>query len=273
MMWASCTLQEAYNVPSFDTAPKKRKSCAAQAKASADPYDPYLPENGRGETASVVKEHFQSNSDPNYRGRASDYNYYSKEYNIPIPAITENFQSAAAPKCSASPQIYEIPISAEAKAQYDSAMKTALTQGETQTANEVAPKRKADMSNVSGYVDDDLEQYLQTKDMKAAPFITPQSPVERKTPAAEPYDPKSSPFAKAMDVFKGQMTPAPSASRPVPSLPQTPRPQPWSGVWDMVIFILAGILILFLCEQLFKLAMLIGMKRTVEMLEPYLKEA
>lgn len=281
-----CTLQEAYNTPSFDSAAKKRKpSCTAQARASADPYDPYLPENGRGETSAyTVKEGFQNrgqqDTEPNYRGRAADYKFYGKEYNLPLPNITEKFQVAGASaksQCSSSPQMYEIPISPAAKEQYDNAMKTALSQDQNAPPSLIAPERKVDMSGVAGYYDEDLEQYLQTKDMKAAPQIT----VPKRDPATQdavPYDPQTSPFAKALDVFKGQMTPAatPPASSPVippllPSFTNKDR-RSWSGMWDLAVFIIAGILILFLCEQLFKMAMLIGMKRTVDILEPFLKE-
>lgn len=257
-----CTLQEAYSVPSFDTPAKKKKACNTAPKASADPYDPYLPEGGRGEQAAF-REGFQS-----YRGMAGDYNYYRTEYGIDTPKIREPFQQ----KCSSNAQRYDIPLSDADKKRYDDAIKASL--GETQTST-LPPKpemRKSDMSKVQGYVDDDLELYLQTKDMKAAPFTVPPSPVKERDPPAQPYDPDASPFAKAIDYFKGQLTPAAAAAptqAPAPVQLQHKIPA-WSQFWDIVMFVFAGILIMFLCDQLFKLAMLIGMKRTVQMLEPYL---
>lgn len=269
-----CSLQEAYNVPSFDSSAKKKKSCAPQpVKASAEPYDPYLPEGGRGETAAF-REGFQN---PSYRSAAGDYNFYRKEYGIDTPQLStkETFQDAPKPKpkCSNTAPRYDYPLSDADKKRYDEAIQTALSQDQTQTISPPPEKRVADMKDVSGYVDDDLEQYLQTKDMKAAPVI---APLPKRDLKAEPYDPEASPFAKALDYFKGQVTPAPiQAPTPTP----TPAPAPahgpapantWSQLWDIVIFIFAGIVIMFLCDQIFKLAMLIGMKRTVSMMEPYL---
>lgn len=290
-----CTLQEAYNVPSFDTAAKKRRGgCTVQAKASADPYDPYLPESGRGEVSAYIKEGFQTSqnrgqqdTDPKYSSRAGDYNFYGKEYNIALPTFKEGFESPspvpASKQCSPHPQVYEFPVSDEAKKQHSAAMKTAMEQQSSQQQTVDTPKtRKADMNGVSGYVDDDLEQYLQTKDMKAAPFVTPPSIIKKgDMTSTQPYDPESSPFAKAMDVFKGQMTPVAARSDPdnfyrssiSPSYQQSPKRVSLSSIWDILIFAVAGLLIMFLCEQLFKMAMLIGMKRTVEILEPYLTTA
>lgn len=277
-----CTLQEAYNVPSFDTAAKKRRNaCTAQAKASADPYDPYLPESGRGETSAFVKEGFQASQkreqDAKYSSRAADYNFYGKEYNISLPNFKENFEGG---QCSSQPQIYEFPVSDDAKKQHSAAMKTAMEQQSTKQQLVDTPKqRNADMNKVAGYVDDDLEQYLQTKDMKAAPFVTPMPVIQKgDMTSTQPYDPEASPFAKAMDVFKGQITPNGARSDPdkyydIQSraiAPPSRRTVTISSIWDIVMFAVAGLLIMFLCEQLFKLAMLIGMKRTVEILEPYL---
>lgn len=274
-------MQEAYNVPSFDSSVKKKKSCAPSApKASAEPYDPYLPEGGRGETAAF-REGFQ-NPTPNYRGMAGDYNYYSKVYGINTPSLstTEPFQNpsstpAAPPpqqKCSQSGQRYDYPLSEADKQRYDQAIKTSLSQEQTATAPPPPEKRVANMKDVTGYVDDDLEQYLQTKDMKAAPFVVQPTPVEKRDNITEPYDPDASPFAKALDYFKGQVKPpVTAAASPVERTEEIPkRASSWSQVWDIVIFIFAGIVIMFLCDQIFKLAMLIGMKRTVAMMEPYL---
>ena len=38
------------------------------------------------------------------------------------------------------------------------------------------------------------------------------------------------------------------------------------------MFVIAGVLIILLCEMLFKIAFTIGMKDTFHMLKPYLKE-
>jgi len=277
-----CTLQEAYDVPTFDSSAKKRKSCAVQAKASADAYDPFLPENGRGETAMYQGskknniEGFQSREtklkSSTYNGLVSDYKYYNNTYGIGLPNMSsEGFQGQKdapppAGKCSGgAPLRYEIPLSPESKAAYDNAMQTALSQEQHQTLSPVAEPRKVDMEQVHGYYDEDLEQYLQTKDMKAAPTLI-NTAIEKKDLNTQPYDPESSPYAKALDVFKHDAIKTETATTQQP-----PKPvNPWQNIWDMLLFIFAGILIMFLCEQLFKMAMMIGMKRTIEMIEPYL---
>jgi hypothetical protein len=283
-----CSLQEAYNVPTFDAAGKKRKSCMVQAKASADAYDPYFPEAGKGETAAWKKtvENFQGTglrqgaqeNTVTYKGQSMDYDYYRKAYGISTPSMAEHFEGQQAPKpkkpqpqCnSVHPQRYEIPLSDESKAMYDSAMKTALTQETNATLAPLNEPRKVNMDGVDGYYDEDLEQYLQTKDMKAAPITIP-TPIVKQELKAEPYDPDQSPFAKAMQYFQREENKTPLSREEVPKPVPTPILQnPWSNIWDILMFVFAGILIMFLCEQLFKMAMMIGMKRTVDMLEPYL---
>ena len=274
-----CSLQEAYAVPSFDTPGKKKKSCgpAMPKNASAEPYDPSFPENGRGETAAL-REGFQGgaikDAAKTYKGLANDYNYYRKEYGIATPQL-ESFKGASDPeKCSSAPQRYEIPLTPEDKAQYDKAMALAIGQSQTATLHPPVERRVADMSKVQGYVDEDLEAYLQTKDMRAAPFVPPPKPNPQQPPA-EPYDPESSPFAQAINMFKGQLTPSAAPAAPASPASQTVHVPVVikSNVWDIVMFVFAGLLIMFLCDQIFQLAMLIGMKRTIAIIEPYLNPA
>jgi len=42
--------------------------------------------------------------------------------------------------------------------------------------------------------------------------------------------------------------------------------------WDLALFILAGVLIIFLIDQLFKMGVMLGMRHTMEILEPFMKE-
>ena len=41
---------------------------------------------------------------------------------------------------------------------------------------------------------------------------------------------------------------------------------------DLLLFIAAGILVILLCDQIFKLGMSFGMRDTVKVLMPYLQE-
>lgn len=286
-------------------------SCVAPTAiaTSADPFDPYAPEAGRGELARFAAgqaprgrvpapgggrmiEGFADGAAPvsgvrmgdrdrvTYKGMAADYNYY-KEYGVDLPKV-EGFagpipRSQQQQQCrSPPPQIYEIPLTPEAKAAYDRAMQAALDAGDDTgaTAPMKPMRREVDMSSVQGYYDPDLENYLATADLKAgtggAAVLT--SPAVARAgvgaAAAVPYDPKESPFSEALTKFKGQMRP-PLADAEVPRR-RRGADDTWQSVWEIMLFVIAGILVIFLCEQLFKLAVVVGMQRTINILEPYL---
>lgn len=289
-----CTLQEAYNVPSFDASGKKKRACYVQAKASADAFDPYHPENGRGEKAAVEtfqvgKTMSQEESPVTYKGKANDYEYYRKQYGVQLPTI-EGFQNEQnAPtrqQCgSPAPMVYKIPVSDEAKEMYEQAMSTTLDENVPKYVPEVPEARKVDMSKVSGYYDEELEQYLQTKDMKSAPFSEKRLPAVKKVPDTQeqqdeyrqyiPYDTSLIKGSDKREILRDEE--APPERRTDDTRRQEPCPKTiisddsWKNFWDIFMFVFAGILVMFLCEQLFKLALMIGMKRTVDILEPYLK--
>lgn len=246
------TLQEAYNVVSFDSG-KKKKSCNVQAKASAEPYEakPVIEGFQDGKMLS------QEETPVTYKGKANDYEYYRKQYGIQLPTI-EGFEPASC--ATQSPIEYKIPISEEAKQAYQKAMATTLDEKVPTYTPQTPQARVVDMSKVNGYYDEELEQYLQTKDVKPAPslFVPP-------------------PPQKPLSQLPPEQTPAVVASNTAPSMDESQSKtiisdQAWQSFWDIFLFVFAGILIMFLCEQLFKMAMMIGMKRTVEMLEPFLKK-
>jgi hypothetical protein len=272
-MFQYCTLQEAYNVPSFESVRKKKAAagCGAPSKP-VTPYDPYTSGRGREQARREpvpVEEGFEDaavglRDRKTYRDMSGDYTYYSKEYDLKFPKV-EGF-AASPEKCdAATPQMYEVPISAESRAAYDKAMATSLSNSGSSTKPMEPQARKVDMSGVTGYYDEDLEQYLQTSKMKASPM--PAVPKPSGAADAKPYDPDSSPFATAMQEF--------STRDGRPMLHKEPvsvvgwRSVPW---WDVALFILAGLLIIFLCEQLFRVAVMIGMRRTVDVLEPFLAQ-
>jgi len=301
-----CTLQEAFNEASFDAPSKKKKSCQAQARASADAFDPFYPENGRGETAAWNRfiskppptvEGFQNVVSPEppltdkykYQGRGADYKYYCENFGICADSAgtsmkkIERFQNPPSddappvpPKCNIqSPQKYEIPISDEAKKMYDAAFKTAVMQENTNGLTYKPEPRKDDMEKVSGFYDEDLEQYLKTKDLSVSPKI-PLTPIEPRELKADPYDPNASPFVKAMEMFEKEKG---ATAGPSNAVSETKKEEPQIKVvtvrppiWDLLLFAFAGILVIFLCEQMFKLAIMIGMKKTVVMLEPFLSQ-
>lgn len=317
-----CSLQEAYNVESF-APPKKRKNAAClpgpSASASAEPYDHYTSESGRGELARAYNRYNREDfadvtpqskvkmgdrEKVTYKGATGDYDYYRSTWGVDLPKMREGFTNGNAnanakeqrgkpliraspsphPRCSLSPQRYEIPVDAEARREYDRTFEAALNDGEDSGAT-IPPRplpRKVDMSGVMGYEDEDLEQYLKTNEMTAAPMPRASQRTFGPAPATpDAHDPDATPFSEAMTSLKtltpnGSGVPSRASIAPPPSSSTKPRTgvpkDSWQGFWEILLFVLAGILIIFLCEQLFKLAIMVGMRRTIDMLEPYLAQ-
>lgn len=301
-----CPLKEAYRIPDFDSAAKKRKGCGAQGNTPAEANDAYFPEAGRGEAArynASFTEGFENNNKlPEsrekiaYRAQAPDYDYYCRSYGVCPETKVEGFQNAAPlqaqnpraknQQCSPpTPQRYEVPISPESRAAYDQALKTSLEQGSRgMTAPYVPEKREVDMEKVSGYYDEDLEQYLQTTTWKSAPTTTPITRPEKKpfNPQADDYT--DTPFTRAQQYFEkvgasassSTSSPAPVTYSMMEKTLKAPAPKygsgssSWQNTLDLLIFIMAGVLIIVICEQLFKVAMMVGMRRTIDILEPFL---
>jgi hypothetical protein len=280
-----CTLQEAYQIDSF---PRKKKNCAPlKSNASADPYDPFTEQRAREQARISAFETFEnlpvSSSKPlarqdqmgngestTYKGMSSDYDYYCKNFNI---CSLEGFDASSgkpkkapttkvAPqkdKCSPlEPPIYEYPISQEDKAKFQKALKIALEQMEDSTPPYVPEQRKADMTTVDGYMDDELDTYLTVKDMKAAPkpSAKPAQAPPKELPGFE-KESTVSPFEA--DVKKQGIT--------IPSnYTQTHK------LWmDLLLFISSGLLFIFLLEQLYKIALMSGMKKTIQAMDSLIR--
>lgn len=260
-----------------------------------------------------------------YKGLANDYAYY-KQYGVDLPSM-EAFASEPAPiaaptpaptpgapgaarrdgpppaprgVCAApAPQRYEFPVTPEARAAYDRAIAANLSQESGATAAPRPLARVADMSQVTGYYDPDLENYLSTSELAAAPPALARPPsAAAPRPAgatdATPYDPRASPFGAALQRFgagRPEAVPAavaraehaaddaPRGARAAPPTPSRTTTtglkipaDSWQGVWEIVLFVVAGVLVLFLCEQLFKMAVMIGMRQTMDLLEPFLEK-
>lgn len=298
-----CSLKEAYRVPDFDSNGRKKKSCDAQGQLPSDSNDAYFPESGKGEFARYNSSYVERFENPAklpesrdkiaYSAQAPDYDYYCKSYNICPSTKVEGFQnSTATQQCSSpAPQRYELPVSQQAQLANSAALKASLDSGQkpTMSAPYVVPRREVDMSKVAGYYDEDLEQYLQTSIMKSTPAQTPlANPRPHPEWLAQPNDYTDTPLSRAHQYF--EKVPATVHTERV-NQKQEPLKQAfveapikykssssttlnsWQNFWDMGIFIIAGLLIIVLCEQLFKVATMVGMRKTFEMLEPYLQLA
>lgn len=224
-----------------------------------------------------------------YSAQANDYKYYCERYGICSTPQVEGFENPERPqtsvpqsqrhpnvmfskngpptpdtpvnevnmpyygpnpmgKCSrlqAPP--YEFPISDLSRAQFDKAMEASLNQEQGATLNTPYPMRKVNMNSVAGYYDEELEKFLTTQSMKNEKLPEPLKetlPVESKTTA-------------------------PVSVQPSTSLNYIQSPQ---YIMDLLLFIATGILVILLCDQIFKLGMSFGMRDTVHILLPYLEE-
>lgn len=287
-----CTLQEAYNVPTFA---KKKKNCMPlDPNASADPYNPFTEQRGK-EQARVIHEPFQVkdytqdgmglNEKVTYKGLKQDYDYYCKDYNIcalegfsadtgkyPSEAVKSNGKpkTVSTNKCSPlDPPAYEYPISEADKAKFQAALKVALNEMESPNpspqnvnAAQGGVPRSADMSKVQGYVDEELESYMTVNEMKAAPK-TIALPVEQKPPVELPgFDTKEnklSPFKQDVEKHLGKTY-----------LPRNFTQA--NAIWmDLLLFVASGILLIFLLEQLYKVAVMSGMKKTLQAMDTLIR--
>ena len=320
-----CTLQEAYNVPSFDP-PGRKKKCSpnVQAKASADAYEPYRRDGGNGTgdftmyryatPKPVQGEPIQGNrpiqrripyetfsnmgdaaiSRPPYKAMEQDRRQSCKSYGTCSADQMETFVSGSpvdyqqditspgtqakigGEQCESSPDFYEVPLSEETKRQFNTAMQTSLEQKTTSTRIPEPKMRYDDMKNVTGYYDEDLEQYLKNSEATSIPNRFPMNPDAKPTDGL--YDPKTSPLQQTIKRFSEHSIQEPlkpenlagssSYERKVYPVPSSTA----SYGWDLALFILAGILIIFLIDQLFKMGVMLGMRHTMEMLEPFMKD-
>lgn len=74
-----------------------------------------------------------------------------------------------------------------------------------------------------------------------------------------------------------QPPPKPQPKPEEPIMPPTsavpPPTEPDSRIWDLMLYIFTGILIIFMMEQVFKIGVMIGMRRTTDFMEPFFEYA
>ena len=272
-----CSLEEAYQVPSFAVG-RRKGGCKPRGQSDGPQgptaFESQAPEQARHSGYEEFTNNIGIRDKRTYKGQASDYEYYGKTYGLKFPKVAEGFEASQGPmgqgakgQCeSPQAQRYEIPISKEAKEAHARAVKAAIDDEGAFTPFPTQKAQKVDMNEVSGYYDEDLENYLSINDMRAAPAqnMPNVSPKQPQAKPAQPYDPDESPFAKAMQQALPVLREA-RESREARAVDH------WQNMWDILLFIIAGLLVIFLCEQLFKLAMMVGMKHALEVLQPYLK--
>jgi hypothetical protein len=225
-----------------------------------------------------------------YRSQLSDYDYVCKTTGVcPLEEFTVK---EAQKKCEPiQPPKYEYPFNDQDKDKFRKALKIALEQMEDgpnpksdflppppalqKTPNYEKPIPKND---ITGIFDEELENYLKVKDFQTIPTDKPSIPAERlRDPSGKEENVGTyAPFPEK--AF--QSPPTKSASvMPPPASPLFEKEKPASftkqnKIWmNLLLFISGGILFIFLLEQLYRLAIYNGLKKTVESLEYIIKEA
>lgn len=135
-----------------------------------------------------------------------------------------------------------------------------------------APSRKHSMNNVKPFLDDELEHYFNFNQNNANTAAAP-APV----PAANPVSVAAHVTAPATPVTA---TPVTAPATPVTAVTtvavastqstKSKKDAYYKNLINIGLFVFIGILIIFLCDQITEIAINIGMKKTIAILEPYL---
>jgi len=270
------TLDEAYQTPFLE--PRKRRRAKVPQQEAHEDFT-----GGMG-LSTAPKDA--------YTGRLNDYTFGCKQYGVcpktlknePItegfenqkkgPALTKQHQKCA----PLSASNYEYPLSDADKSKFKAAMDASLNEDFDHPPVDMKPSRVIDMNMVGGYGDDDLDQYLSLDNMKDQ-ILLPPMPQKSGARAAAPYDPEprrpgtsktESPFEELLREAAGNrkqrlhMPP-----RPMEEVTVAVRAPMWM---DLILFVLIGILIILIMDQLFRLAMVVGMRQTLEILRPLLEQ-
>jgi hypothetical protein len=141
---------------------------------------------------------------------------------------------------------------------------------------DVPQSKKVAMENVKPFLDDELEQYLDYSSV-ASPQPVPkqleqaqaaQQAVEQKQLAASVHQAaqaaQAAPVATPTVTVPQQQDDSKTASK------QSKNDIFYKNLINIALFVFIGILIIFLCDQITEIAVNIGMKKTVAILEPYI---
>jgi hypothetical protein len=132
-------------------------------------------------------------------------------------------------------------------------------------------KPTVSMKNVKPFLDEELEQYLNVEDFKnAIPEPNLASPASAAPVAfVEPVTSVTS-VTSATPV---SVTPVvPVTTPPAPVANKDDKDLFYRNLINIGLFAFIGILIIFLCDQITEIAINLGMKKTVAILEPYLRK-
>ena len=183
---------------------------------------------------------------------------------------------------------YTFPISDDAKKKYDEALNTSLN---NTTANQISYddfNKQSNIKSVQPYYDDDLEQYLNINNFKNAinypPInnssnistpISSQLPISNNNKINITYDDIINTNNDTNNNTK-QYTNVNNNDLLLPKKSDTDIKSKkeifYKNIINIGLFVFIGIVIILLCDQITEIAINIGMKRTMQMLEPYLQK-
>ena len=310
------TLQEAYNIESFenkkrvkksegDTIPEPFQQQSSKEKIQQQSKDSFqqqskerfqqqskdsFQQQSKDSFQQQSKERFQQQSKERFQQHKekfmNDYSTqddcYYKKFNLNMNSCPDNSKlSPNTDFCdkftnndnSCSPlqaPTYEYPISEEAKKGYDKALNTALN---TTNSNQISYDEFNKLSNIKDvkpYYDDDFEQYLDIKNFKNQ--INYQSSsvqsLKEEPVREEPLPPRKEPLKEIL---------LPPRDEPLPIKDNSEKnnkkkDQYYKNLINIGLFTFIGIVIILLCDQIAEIAINIGMKKTMQLLEPYLEK-
>ena len=136
---------------------------------------------------------------------------------------------------------------------------------------DVPQSKRVAMETVKPFLDDELEQYLDYSSV-ASPQPVPKQLEQLQQQLAAQQQPATQPAPTAVTP---PVTPAttPPATNPAPAQQESKQSKNdifYKNLINIALFVFIGILIIFLCDQITEIAVNIGMKKTVAILEPYI---
>lgn len=294
------TLKDAYRVPTFDVDARRRRAPGVSAvQETAEKIEAFTTLDASiKQMADRPQSSGTSGFGDAYTGRINDYRYACKQFGVCPSTAIEGFENGTpivngdaalgkvVNKCEplqAPP--YDYPMSDKDKQVFAKTLAVAVDGKTARPGGD--PPSGTDMTHVEAYTDayggydddDDLDAYLRVNDMKDN--ITTAKPV-RQTPAkfeAAPTTPWVAQTAAAAGAFQDfapatnaaavdATTPAASPLETAVAVAKRPSTSKWM---DLLIFFSIGVLLIVLMELIFKVAMMTGMRQTVEILLPILK--
>lgn len=200
--------------------------------------------------------------DKPYSSQYTDYDYMCKNSGICLTNPKETFSSSEKPKPAAScspltAPTYQYPFSEKDKEKFRKALKVALEQMENpeQPAPPPLPEPATQQEDAefNGFVDKELEAYMMVNDMKDSVRVTT-------LPPAGPTPADFTPVVAGVSVESMTTT-------AVEKKPDSNFTKRNGKLFDLLLFIIAGILIILIMDQLFKLALLSGMDKTLKTID------